>query len=155
MLRLHASRCAGVSLHQLRQCLPPVAVGGFGWVVSGSHPEPTQQGPRLSDRVRIKSGAVRAGSGSEKQARAEVEPRAAPGAWGGAGDRPAVLLLAVDRKGGVAVLVHGRRAGGDGDGGAHVRGRRAPLARVAAVQAGVRIAGVAGGGVRETRVGRA
>lgn len=155
MLRLHAGRRAGVSLHQLRQCLPSAAVGGFCWIVSGSNPEPAQKGPRLPDRVWFDTGAVRAGSGSAEQASAEVEPRAAAGAWGGAGDRPAVLLFAVDREGGVAVFVHGRRAGGDGDGGADVRGRGAPLARVAAVQAGVRVAGVAGGGVRETRVGRA
>jgi len=53
------------------------------------------------------------------------------------------------------VPLHGRRAGGDGDGGADVRGRRAPLARVAAVPAGVRVARVAGSRVRETGVGRA
>lgn len=49
--------------------------------------------------------------------------------------------------------VHGRRDGGDRDGGAHVHGRGARAAHLAAAADGVRVEGVAGGWVREARVG--
>lgn len=50
--------------------------------------------------------------------------------------------------------VHGRRTGGNRDGASHVCRRGSPVPSVAAVPAGVRVEGVAGCGVRETRVGR-
>ena len=130
-------------------------MGGLCRLFPDSHSKPAQKDPDRPGRNPSTVGAVRAGFGSKEQARASMEPRFAISAWGGAGDRPAVLLRAVDRKGRVAVPVHGRRFGGDGDGGAHGRGRGAPVPRVAAVQAGVRFEGVAGGRVREARVGRA
>lgn len=127
-------------------------MGGVRGLLLGSNPEPAREGREGGFLGEF--GPVRVGFGPEEQARAGVEPGVAFGAWGGAGNRPAVLLRAVDREGGVAVSVHGRGACGDGDGGADVRGRGAPDSRVAAVQACVRVEGVAGSWVREARVGR-
>lgn len=126
-------------------------MGGMCGIIAGPDTEPNRgEDPEFQRPFR----AVRARSGSEEQARAGVEPRVAAGAWGGAGHRPVVFLRAVNRESGVAVLVHGRWACGDGDGGAHVCGCGAFAARVAAVQAGVRVEGVAGCWVWEARVGR-
>ncbi|KAL0381025.1 UNVERIFIED_CONTAM: Cyclic nucleotide-gated ion channel 2 [Sesamum angustifolium] len=104
---------------------------------------PRTQEPNLLSLPRV---------GPPEQARAEVEPGAIARAWDGVGRRPTVLLRAVDRPRRLAVLVHGRLAGGGGDGASHLLGRRAPVPYVAAVPAGVRVERVAGRGVRETRV---
>lgn len=95
----------------------------------------------------------------------EVEPGAAAGARHGTGRRPALLLRAVHcragttggscRRGPGPLPLYGRWAGGDRDGGEDVLGRGTRHAYVAPVQAGLRVEGVAGGRLREARVGPA
>lgn len=97
-----------------------------------------------------------------------MEPGPAAGTRHGAGRRSALLLRAVDRREGTAAArgrgsrrrpcsrslpVHGRKDGGGSDGGEDVPGRSARGAHVAPVQACLRVEGVAGGRVREARVG--
>lgn len=147
MLRMHSSRCPGFPLDQLRQS-EPTGMGGLGRFF----PAPYKKSPR-SFRNRRPSASERRRVGPAEQARAEVEPSVPAGAWDGAGGGPAVLLRAVDRPRRIAVLVHGRRIGGGGDGAAHVRGRRAFVPSVAAVPSGVRFERIAGRRMRETCVG--
>lgn len=155
MLRLHPSRCAGLPLHQLRP-RPPTRVGGLGRLLSSPHQEPPR--PQEADSwTRATAPSVRAvweRAGSAKQARAAVEPSVSAGSWDGSGGGPAVLLRAVHREGWCAMSLHGRRAGGYSDGAENLRGRRPSVPPLAPVPAGVRVKRVAGGRVRETRVGR-
>lgn len=130
-------------------------MGGLSRLIANPDKEParkeTQPGRRGPESVR----SFRASAGPAQQAGPAVEPRVPAGARLGAGRGPAVLLRALHRPRRRAVPVHGRRAGGGGDGDPHVHGRGAPVPPVAAVPAGIRVEGVAGGGMREARVGRA
>lgn len=128
-------------------------MGGLGRVVPSPNPIPErpQEGPPPQPPP---CRSLRRGPRPAEQARAEVEPRIPPGAWDGAGCRPALLLRALHRSWWDPLPVHGRRAGRNRDRAPYVRGRRALVPPVASVPSGVRVKGVAGGRLWEARVGR-
>lgn len=143
---MHSGRCAGVPLNKLRQ-LPRAGMGGVGGIFVNTDSD--ESGGEEEGRRR--RGAR---GGSTEEARAEVEQRIIDSAWDGLGGGSSVFLRAVGREGWNAVLVYGRRAGGDSGGGEDGGGCGARGARVAAVSNCLRVEGVHGGWVREARVGR-
>lgn len=142
MLRLHTGRRTSFPLYQLRSSSRAGVARLRRLFLS---PDPGRIRPQPDPNpLQPSQRSVRRRSRSKEQARAEMEPRVASSSRDGFSGGSSLLLRALNRSNHRSgVSLHGRRVRGGCHGGPHVPRRSSPMARVASIQARLRLERVA------------